>query len=111
MITNCLRIINIKSFTFELEEFNETKVPFRAFHSQCIYGKFLIISGGVDKNNKLFNDFMNYNYEKKYWNQLTIQKMPERLAKLGFAKHQTLSIFHERSIYSIYDNEPITQKD
>lgn len=47
---------------------------------------------------------MNYNYEKKYWNQLTIQKMPERLMKLGFAKHQTLSIFHERSNYSIYDN-------
>lgn len=39
----------------------------RAFHSQCIYGKFLIVSGGIDKNNKLFNNFMNYNYEKKYW--------------------------------------------
>lgn len=53
---------------------------------------------------------MNYNYQKKYWNQLTIQKMPERL-KLGFAKHQTLSVFHPRANYSIYDDEPTTSID
>jgi hypothetical protein len=68
-----------------------------------VYGKFLIISGGIDKNNKLFSNFMNFNYDKKYWNQLTIQKMPERL-KLGFAKHRTMAIFHQRANYSIYDN-------
>lgn len=53
---------------------------------------------------------MNFNVEKKYWNQLTIQKLPERL-KLGFAKHCTLSIFHSRNTYSIYDNEEITAYD
>jgi len=75
-----------------------------------LYGKFLIVSGGIDKNNKLFHNFMNFNVEKKYWNQLTIQKMPERL-KLGFANHNTLSVFHTRNTYSIYDNEEITEYD
>lgn len=110
LITNTIKILDIKAMTFEVQEFAETKTQCRAFHSQCIYGKFLIISGGIDKNSKLFNNFMNYNYDKKYWNQLTIQKMPDRL-KLGFAKHQTLAIFHPRINYSIYDNEPTTGID
>ena len=79
----------------------------RAFHSQCTYGKFIIISGGIGHNNNLLNDFMAYNFDKKYWCQLTIDAMPSELEE-GFAKHKMVPIFHKRGYYSINDNEMIS---
>ena len=45
---------------------------------------------------------MSYQIDKNFWNELTINKMPKELLR-GFAKHQTLSIFHKRKVYSIYN--------
>lgn len=106
LCSNSLKIIDLHSKEVEIREFSESKVGERAFHSQCIYGEFLIVSGGMDKNSRPLKSFMNYNFEKNYWNELSIHKMPPEL-KAGFAKHQSLSVFHRRKTYSIYNDEPI----
>lgn len=50
---------------------------------------------------------MAYNFDKKYWCQLTIDAMPSELEE-GFAKHKMVPIFHKRGYYSINDNEMIS---
>lgn len=64
---NSLKIIDKTTFNVVIEEFDEQIVPARAFHSQCIYGRFLIVSGGIDKANKMLNTFMSYNFDNNTW--------------------------------------------
>ena len=75
-MSNSIKILNVDKMSVEFRSFSEEKAPLHAFHAQCTYGKFIIISGGVDSSNKLFNNFMNYNYEKNYWCELTVYSLP-----------------------------------
>lgn len=48
----------------------------RAFHDQCIYGKYMVISGGLDKDSHFMKGFTTYQIENGFWNELTINKYP-----------------------------------
>lgn len=49
---------------------------------------------------------MGYHLVKKYWFELTIDKMEGTLSK-GFAKHKMMAIVHPRQKYHIYEDSPI----
>lgn len=71
-MVNHVQILNLKEKHNKVIKFDEDQVQPRAFHTQCIYGDFLIISGGLNKNYKTLNNFMIYNFKQNYWNQLKI---------------------------------------
>jgi hypothetical protein len=70
------------------------------------FGTINSMQGGISKQNKLFNNFMGYHLIKKYWFELTIDKMEGTLSQ-GFAKHKMMTIVHPREKYHIYEDSPI----
>lgn len=79
ILINWIQTINLKTKINKVVSFDESQVAPRAFHAQCLYGEFLIISGGVDKNYHTQTNFLSYNFVKGYWNQLQITKIPSSL--------------------------------
>lgn len=68
LVINSIQIVDVKNKTNQVTNFDEAQAPPRAFHAQCLYGEFLIISGGVDKNYHTQSNFLSFNFVKGYWN-------------------------------------------
>lgn len=60
------------------------------------------IQGGIDSKNKLLNKFSAYHITKKFWFELTIARVAEKLQE-GFAKHKMMPVFLPRKKYQLYE--------
>lgn len=60
----------------------------------------------MDRRNKLMPNFSAFHIKKKYWFELTIAKVADKL-KEGFAKHKMMPVFLPRKKYNIYEDEPL----
>lgn len=66
-----------------------------------------LIQGGINSKNKLLNKFSAYHITKKFWFELTIARVAEKLQE-GFAKHKMMPVFLPRKKYQLYEEEPPT---